>query len=543
MNEKELKSVSTGDKRVDVLVVGAGAAGLYSLYRLREAGYTARAFESGEGVGGTWYWNRYPGCRCDVESLEYSFGFSEELQQEWHWEDRFSTQEQILEYLNHVAERFDLRKDIQFNTRIVAAHYDSAAVLWTLTTEDGESHSAPYCIMATGNLSTPRAPDIEGLEEFRGRWYHSGLWPADGVDFSGQRVGVIGTGSSGVQMIPKIAAEAESLHVFQRTANFILPAQNCPLDADAESEHKRNYGERRRAAVNTPFGIGGYPPPTVSALSVTAEERERIYENKWQAGGTISFLYSFTDLLTDEAANATAAEFVRNKIRTIVNDPAVAERLCPKDHPIGTKRLVMDTNYFETYNQPHVHLVDIREDPIQCITPNGIRTQSTEVELDAIAVATGFDAMTGAMKSIDIRTDDGVCIGDTWQHGPRTYLGIMVPQFPNLFMVTGPQSPGVKSNMMFSIEHHVDWIARCLKYIHENGKREIRADQTAAEAWVEHSNAVAAATLYPQAKSWYMGANVPGKTRVFMPYVGGVEAYVTHCDKVAANSYTGFSLR
>lgn len=526
----------------DVLVVGAGASGLYSIYKLRELGFKVHAFESGDGVGGTWYWNRYPGCRCDVESLEYSYSFSEALQQEWHWRDRFSTQGQILDYMNHVAERFDLLPHISFNTRIRSAHYDNEKSIWTLTTDQGDSFTAPFTIMATGNLSTPRVPDIAGLDEFEGDWYHTGIWPKEGVDFSGLKVGVIGTGSSGVQMIPVIAEQASELTVFQRTANFILPAHNGPIDPELERKHKENYPQLRKAAAFTPFGIAGYPPPDAAAMDVPSAERQAIYEAKWQLGGTISYLYSFTDLLTNEESNETAAEFVRNKIRSVVKDPEVAELLCPVNHPIGTKRLVMDTNYFETYNHDHVKLVDVRAAPIERFTATGLRTSNADYEFDAIAIATGFDAMTGAMKEIDIKTSAGFEIGEKWQDGPRTYLGIMVAGLPNLFMITGPQSPGVKSNMLFSIEQHVNWIADCLCHLRENSFVEIKAQQSAEDEWVEHNNAVADSTLYPKANSWYMGANIPGKPRIFMPYVGGVESYVKKCDEVAANGYRGFTM-
>lgn len=536
------QSDSNRDSQFDVLVVGAGASGLYSIYKLRQMGFRVHAFEAADGVGGTWYWNRYPGCRCDVESLEYSFSFSEELQQEWHWEDRFSTQQQILEYMNHVAQRFELLPHISFNTRVKSAHFDSQRSIWTLTTDAGDSYEAPFTIMATGNLSTPRVPDIAGLDTFEGDWYHTGYWPKQGVDFSGKKTAVIGTGSSGVQMIPVIAQQASQLTVFQRTANFILPARNGPLDVQVESEHKASYSERRKAAAFTPFGIAGYPAPTTSAVELDASQRDAIYEAKWQAGGTISYLYAFTDLLVNEASNETAAEFVRNKIRGIVDDPEVAELLCPDNHPIGTKRLVMDTNYFETYNLPHVELVDVRRAPIECFTPNGIRTAEADYQFDAIAIATGFDAMTGAMKEIEITTDSGADINQKWQDGPRTYLGLMVAGFPNLFMITGPQSPGVKSNMLFSIEQHTNWIIDCLSHLREQDCIEIEAQQSAEDAWVVHNNAVANSTLYPKANSWYMGANIPGKPRIFMPYVGGVESYVKKCEAVVANGYEGFNL-
>lgn len=533
---------STGMDNPDVIVVGAGVGGLYALYKLRRQGLKVRVFEAGDDVGGTWYWNRYPGCRCDVESMEYSYSFSNDLQQEWVWPERYGTQPEILRYVKHVADRFDLRRDITFKTRVKTASFDSATARWTIKTDTGETVSAPYCIMATGNLSTPRKPNYPGLDSFKGKWYHTGLWPQGGVDFSGLRVGVIGTGSSGVQSIPHIAAQAQHLHVFQRTANFSLPARNAPLNPEKERRHKAEYPERRRAAYDTPFGIAGYPPPTRSALEVTDEERRRIYEAKWNEGGSISFLYAFTDLLTNKAANDTASEFVREKIRATVKDPKTAELLCPNDHPIGTKRLILDTNYYETYNRPNVTLVDVRSAPIQEITSDGLKTAKASYELDAIVFATGFDAMTGAMKEVDIRNDKGLSIGEKWRDGPLTYLGIMVAGFPNLFMITGPQSPGVKSQMILSCEHHVDWIADCIKHLGERQLRRIEPDPSAEMAWVHHNNEVADSTLYPLANSWYMGSNIPGKPRVFMPYVGGVTAYKKKCDEVVAGGYTGFAL-
>jgi len=536
-------SASTSEPaKFDAIVVGAGVGGLYAIYRLRKLGLAVRAFEAGGGVGGTWYWNRYPGCRCDVESMEYSYSFSDELQQEWQWPERYGTQPEILRYINHVADRFDLRRDIEFNTRVKEAGFDSKTNSWTVKTDKGDAATARFCIIATGNLSTPRTPNYLGLESFKGKWYHTGLWPHEGVDFTGLRVGVIGTGSSGVQSIPIIAKQAKHLYVFQRTANFSLPARNAPMDPDKESAHKAQYPQRRRAAFDTPFGIAGYPAPVKSALDATEEERTRAYDTKWAEGGSISFLYSFTDLLVNKDSNETAAEFVRRKIRATVKDPRTAELLCPNDHPIGTKRLILDTDYYETYNRDNVTLVDIRSKPIEEITPAGLRTASAEYALDAIVFATGFDAMTGAMKEIDIHTDAGILVREKWEHGPRTYLGIMIAGFPNLFMVTGPQSPGVKSQMILACEQHVDWIADCLQYLRDHGFSRIEAEEDAEDGWVQHNNEVADRTLYPLANSWYVGANIPGKPRVFMPYVGGVAAYKKKCDEVAASGYEGFRL-
>ncbi len=526
----------------DAIVVGAGLGGLYVLHRLREMGLRVRVFEAGSGVGGTWFWNRYPGARCDIESMEYSYSFSDELQQEWKWPERYGTQSEILRYINHVAERFDLLRDIQLNTRVVSAVFDAHANRWTVTTDKGEAASANYCVMASGNLSTPCVPNFKGIESFQGKWYHSGLWPHEGVDFTGQRVAVVGTGSSGVQMIPHIASQAKHLHVFQRTANFSLPARNAPLEPETERQHKAEYVERRRAAFDTPFAISGHPPPTQSALEATLEERQHSYETKWQAGGSISFLFAYTDLLLNKEANETASEFVRQKIRGIVRDPQVAELLAPKDHPLGTKRLCLDTGYYETYNRDNVTLVNARAAPIEEITPAGLRTSEAGYEFDALVFATGFDAMTGALAEIDVRLKSGETLQEKWSAGPRTYLGMLVAGFPNMFLITGPGSPGVKSQMILAIEQHTDWIVDCLKHMRANGLNRVEADLTAETAWVEHVNEIADKTLYPLANSWYIGANIPGKPRVFMPYVGGFHVYKKRCDAVARSGYEGLKL-
>ena len=536
-------SHSSAPRLLDVAIVGGGLAGLYAIHRLRKMGLKIRAYEAGSGIGGTWFWNRYPGARCDVESLEYSYSFDEQLQQDWKWPERYGTQPEILKYINHVADRFDLRRDVQLNTRIKSARFDGKTNEWTLKTEAGEEIRARYVVMAAGNLSTPRVPDFKGIHDFKGKWYHTGLWPHEGVDFSGQRVGVIGTGSSGVQMIPIIAQQAKHLTVFQRTANFSLPARNEPMTPEREGPHKANYAARRAAAMETPFAIGGHPKPTQKTLEVTPEERTKTYEDKWQQGGSISYLYSYTDLLVSKEANDTASEFVRNKIRSMVKDPVTAELLAPKSHPIGTKRLCLDTNYYETYNRPNVKLVDVRSDPIEEITPTGLRLKSGVThELDALVFATGFDAMTGALNEIDIRTDEGAVLREHWLGGPLTYLGLMVAGFPNMFVVTGPGSPGVKTQMIASIEQHVDWIADCIDHLHQHQLDRIEPTPAAETEWVHHVNQVADSTLYPLANSWYMGANIPGKPRVFMPYVGGFDRYKKHCDAVAAKGYEGFAL-
>ena len=528
---------------LDVVVVGAGLGGLYALHRLRRMGLTARAFEAGSGVGGTWFWNRYPGARGDVESLEYSYAFSDELQQEWTWPERYGTQPEILRYINHVADRFDLRRDVQLNTRVVSATFNEATRLWTVKTDKGDVVTAPFCIMAAGNLSTPRVPNFKGIQDFKGKWYHTGLWPHEGVDFSGLRVGVIGTGSSGVQLIPIVAQQAKHLTVFQRTANYSLPANNHPMSAEKEQEHKADYPARRKAAYDTPFGIAGFPPPTKSALEATAEERRDAYTKKWAEGGSISFLYAYTDLLVNKESNDTASEFVRERIRSIVKDQRAAELLAPKDHPIGTKRLCLDTNYYETYNRDNVSLVDVRRDPIAEITETGVRTRDTEYgPFDALIFATGFDAMTGALLEIDIKVESGQALRDKWAGGPTTYLGLMVSGFPNMFIITGPGSPSVKTQMIVAIEQHMDWIADCIGAMRKAGKSRIEASPEAEANWVQHVNDVADSTLYPLANSWYVGANIPGKPRVFMPYVGGFAGYKKRCDEIAAEGYRGFVL-
>jgi cyclohexanone monooxygenase len=533
----------TVPRSLDVVIVGGGLAGLYAIHRLRRLGLKVRAYEAGSGVGGTWFWNRYPGARCDVESLEYSYSFDAELQQDWKWPERYGTQPEILKYINHVADRFDLRRDVQLNTRIASAGFDRTANEWIVKSDGGEEIRARYCVMAAGNLSTPRVPDFKGLQNFKGKWYHSGLWPHDGVDFSGLQVGVIGTGSSGVQMIPIIARQARHLSVFQRTANFSLPARNEPMPAEKERTHKAEYPARRAAAMETPFAIGGHDKPTRSALDVDQAERDAAYEAKWQEGGSISYLYAYTDLLVNKASNDTASEFVRNKIRATVTDPKTAELLAPKDHPIGTKRLCLDTDYYETYNRPNVALVDVRSDPIEAITESGLTLRSgAAFELDAIVFATGFDAMTGALNEIDVHTSDGAVLRTHWEGGPLTYLGLMVAGFPNMFIVTGPGSPGVKTQMIASIEQHVDWIADAIDHLGKHQLDRIEPTPGAETDWVHHVNQVADSTLYPLANSWYMGANIPGKPRVFMPYVGGFDRYKRHCDAIAAQGYKGFSL-
>ena len=524
----------------DAVIVGAGFAGLYMLYRLRGLGLSARVYEAGRGVGGTWFWNRYPGARCDVESMDYSYSFSDELQQEWTWTERYASQPEILAYINHVADRFDLRRDIQLETRVTAARFDEATNRWTIQTDRCDRVSAQFCVMATGCLSDAQVPKLEGFETFEGKWYHTGHWPHEGVDFTGQRVGVIGTGSSAIQSIPLIARQAAHLFVFQRTPNFSVPARNAPLDPEYERQVKSTYAEFRRQARESRVGFV-VERNDRSALEVSPEERQRAYESRWSRGG-LGFNATFADLLTSKEANDTAAEFFRTKIQAIVRDAAVAQMLSPRDYPVGTKRLCVDTDYYDTFNRDNVTLVDVRRAPIEAITRHGLRTREAEYELDSLVFATGFDAMTGALLGIDIRGRAGATLREKWAAGPRTYLGVATAGFPNLFTITGPGSPSVLSNMIVSIEQHVDWIADCLVYLRERALAGIEAIVDAEDEWVAHVNEVGHATLYPLANSWYMGANVPGKPRIFMPYVGGVGAYRQKCDDVAAKGYEGFAL-
>jgi len=527
---------------VDVVVVGAGFAGLYMLYRLRGLGLQVQVIEAGSDVGGTWFWNRYPGARCDVESMEYSYSFSEELQQEWDWTERYATQPEILRYINHVADRFDLRQDVQFNTRVRSAIFDEATGRWTVTTEKGQIVNTQFCVMATGCLSAAKPPEIKGRDLFKGSTYHTGLWPHEPVDFTGKTVGVIGTGSSGVQIIPEVAKQAHQLFVFQRTPTFSLPAGNRPLKEAEVQKIKQNYIDLRKRAKVSPTGVASYPLPTLSALEATPQERDLAYEFRWQAGGT-AYTRTYKDIMLLAAANETAADFARRKIQSRVKNPELAEKLTPRDIYIGTKRLCLDTQYFETFNKDNVSLVDIRSTPIQEITEAGVKTSVAEYKLDALIYATGFDAITGAILNIDIQTSSGLTLAEKWHAGPLTYLGLMTAGFPNLFMVTGPGSPSVLSNVIVSIEQHVEWISDCIQHLTANSCARIEATQAAENTWVEHVNQLASATLFLNANSWYLGANVPGKPRVFMPYVGGVGRYREECTAIANNGYTGFDIK
>jgi len=526
--------------RYDAIVVGAGFAGLYALHRLRGLGLSVRVLEAGGGVGGTWYWNRYPGARCDIESVDYSYSFSEELEQEWTWSERYPAQPELQRYLDHVADRFDLRRDIQLDTRVTDARFDEAAGRWSIGTEDGDRFDATYCVMATGMLSVLKRPDLPGLDRFEGDWVHTARWPAEGVPLAGRRVGIVGTGSTGIQAATAIAGQAGHLHVFQRTPNFSLPARNRPLTAAEERGIKAAYAERRRQARASFIGVPSSPGDQ-PAVDVDAAERAQAFEARWEQGG-LALMSAFTDLLTSREANEHAAEFVRGKIGETVKDAAVAERLMPRGYAIGTKRLCVDTGYFDIFNRADVTLVDVRRTPIEAVTPRGLRTAEAEYDLDVLVFATGFDAMTGALLDIDIRGRGDASLRAEWADGPRTYLGLAAAGFPNLFIVTGPGSPSVLSNMVLSIEQHVDWIADCIAHLGERGLGCIEATPEAQDAWVATVAEVAGYTLHGAADSWYNGANIPGKPRVYMPFIGGVAEYRRICDGVAAAGYEGFAL-
>ncbi len=532
-------SPSAAATEIDVVVVGAGFAGLYMLHKLRAQGLSVRVLETAADVGGTWYWNRYPGARCDIPTTDYSYSFDPELERAWTWSEKYATQPEILRYAQFVAERYDLRRGIAFNTRLEAAAWDEDQRRWHLRTDTDASLSSRYLVMASGCLSMPKTPEFAGADRFKGEVYFTSRWPHEGVDFTGKKVGVIGTGSSGIQSIPMIAAQASALTVFQRTPNYSIPAGNGPLSAqrraawDADRSAYRQAGKWSRAGVPHPATevMGRFAPPEL--------KRER-FEAAWATGELVPVLNVFADQILFPEANAVVAEMVREKIRAEVHDPELARLLCPRDHAIGTKRPCLDTGYFATYNRPNVRLVDLRTQPIEAITETGIDLKNESMAFDAIVYATGFDAMTGALVAVDITGRAGVTLKDKWAHGPSTYLGLMTAGFPNLFTLTGPGSPSVLSNMMVSIEQHVDWVAECLARLGRQGLDMIEPTATAEAGWVTHVNDCANITLFPSANSWYMGANVPGKPRVFLPYVGGVDAYRQACDDVVAAGDLGF---
>ena len=525
---------------VDVVVVGAGIAGLYLAYRLSRAGYRLRVFEAGDDLGGTWYWNRYPGARVDVPSIDYMYSFDPNWQRDWQWSEKYATQPEILRYLNHIADKHDLRRHITFSTRVPQASWDDAASLWRVRTEGGDEVTARFVVMATGCLSMPKQAEVDGLERFTGEVYFTSRWPHDPVDFTGKRVAVIGTGSSGVQSIPVIAQEARQLVVFQRTPNFSIPARNGPLSPEQLAQLANEVEYRAAARVS----FGGIPMDRciIPTFSVSEAERQQRYERAWESGLLFETITVYSDVLSNPAANHEFAEFFRNKIRSIVDDPQTAADLCPTDHPIGTKRPCLDTNYYATYNLPHVRLVNVRKHPIRQVTETGIDTSDESFILDAIVFATGFDAVTGALTAFDIRGRNDLALRDKWADGPQTYLGLTTAGFPNLFLITGPGSPSVLSNMAVSIEQHADWVLDCLDHLSACGFDLIEPTEMAEAGWTQHVNDCADITLYRTANSWYMGANVPGKPRVFLPYCAGLDFYRATCDEVVARDYLGFKL-
>ncbi len=526
----------------DVVIVGAGFAGMAMLHRLRSEGLQVQVLEAADGVGGTWYWNRYPGARCDIESMEYSYQFDDELQQEWEWTERYAAQPEILRYANHVADRFNLRENIQFETRVTSATYDESSSSWQVTTDKGDCLTATWVVMATGCLSSTNLPDFKGLDDFAGDWYHTGLWPHEGVDFTGKRVAVVGTGSSAIQSIPVIAEQADHVTVFQRTANFSVPAQNGPLSDQFVKQIKSDYKNFRAKNNEMPAGFGSrWARYDDSVLEADPEERKRRFDEKWNIGG-FQFLSAFGDIGMDMEANKIAADYVRDRIRRIVKDPETAELLCP-EQVIGCKRLCVDTNYYDTFNRDNVKLVSVKDHPIETLTEKGLVTNGKEYEFDIIVFATGFDAMTGSLLKIDITGRDGMPLKEKWAAGPRTYLGLQTYGFPNLFTISGPGSPSVLTNMIVSIEQHVNWITRCILHMRMNEMNYIEPVLSAEDAWVKHTNEVSEMTLYPSCNSWYLGANVPGKPRVFMPYVAGLPAYTEKCEEVVERGYEGFVMQ
>ena len=527
---------------VDVVVVGAGFAGLRALRTFRdEVGMSAVVLEASDGIGGVWHHNRYPGARCDVESYDYSYAFSEELEQEWRWSERYATQPEILEYVHHVAERFDLHRDIRLQRRVVRAAWDDHAARWTVEAGTGEQWRARFLVMAVGQLSTTKRPEVANLDAFTGEIYHTAEWPQHPVDLRGKRVGIIGTGSSCMQMVPVIADDAAHVVVFQRTANFSVPARNAPITDEEDVAVKATYRERREKARNSPTGLG-FVPNKVKTLEATPEEREALFEEAWNGWG-FGFALVYPDILLDEAANEAAAEFIRRKIREKVRDPQLAEKLTPRGFPFATKRPSVDSGWFEAFNRDDVELVDICEHPIEGATPDGLRTAAREHALDVLVFATGFDALTGSLLKPEIVGRGGVPLRERWVEGPQTYLGLGVAGFPNMFIVAGPQSPGLLSNVLLSIEHHVDWIAELLTHLRDHGFEVVEATEEAERDWVAHVAEKAAATLYPKARSYYMGDEVEGKPRVFMPYSGGVRGYRRICEQVVDAGYKGWSLR
>ena len=526
----------------DAVIVGAGFSGLYMLHRLRnEMGLSARVYEEGDGVGGTWYWNRYPGARSDSDSYIYSYSFDKELRQEWEWSERYPNQEEIRSYLEHVTDRYDLRRDIQFSTRVIEASFDEEAKRWTIRTDTGDTVTARYFISAVGALSVANLPDIPGRDTFAGDTYHTGHWTHEGVVFTGKRVGIIGTGAMAIQAIPLIAEKAEHLTVFQRTANYAIPSRNGPLDPELDKARKEDFEGVKERTRNAFAGFELWFLEK-GALEDSPEEREREFQKRWDEGGFGLWLGNYNDIFFTKEANDTVSEWLRKQIQERVDDPVTAEKLTPRDHAFGTKRVPLEDSYYEAFNRDNVELVDVRLAPIREITPTGLRTEDAAYEFDALVFATGFDAMTGPLNRIDSRGRGGQLLREKWAEGPKTCLGLTSAGFPNLFFITGPGSPSVLSNMPVSIEQHVEFVSRIISDMRERGAELIEPTQQAEDEWSDHVQEVAHSTLFPETATWYMGANIPGKPRVFLPYLGGVGPYRQKCDEIAANDYEGFAI-
>ena len=535
-------SSASAVQTADVVVVGAGFSGLYALYRLRGLNLKVICFEAGDGVGGTWYWNRYPGARVDIESMQYSYSFDDDLQQEWHWPEYFSPQADLEGYANHVTDRFGLRELIRFDARVNRLRWDEQDSRWHVSTERGDQVVARYVIAASGALDATNIPDFPGLDTFRGEWHHTSQWPKEGVDFAGKRVGLIGTGSTGLQATTEIGKTAGQLYVFQRTPAYSLPANNRPLPADYENEWKANYVERR-AVMHGNFALGFLPAAQYgSVFDYTPEERTRILEQAWAQRNGLLFLRTFTDTMLSLEANEVVAEFIRGKIREIVKDPETAELLSPRTYPVGTKRICMDTGYFETFNQPNVTLIDVKTNPITEITPTGLRTTAGEYEFDILILATGFDAVTGSLTRMNITGVGGVDLREKWQERPTNFLGYLVAGFPNLFMIHGPGSPGVLAQMITGGEKQVNWVTEVIEDLDRDGYASIDTTSEAEQAWGAEMAEMASKTLYQHANSWYVGANIPGKPRYFMIYIGGFDQYQKRCDEQVSKGYEGFVL-
>lgn len=527
---------------VDAVVVGAGFSGLYATFRLRRAGLDVLCFEAGDGVGGTWYWNRYPGARVDIESVQYSYSFDESLQQDWEWPELFSPQADIEDYLNHVADRFDLRRSIQFGARVDSAAFDERVRRWRISTAAGHRVTTKYVIAATGPLDATNIPAFPGADTFEGEVHHTSQWPRDGVDLEGKRVGVVGTGSTGVQVVPEVAKIARHLYVFQRTPAYTVPARNRPLDPAYEQEWKASYRQRRTMMRHHPNALVLPMTSRGSVLDHTPEERLAILEQAWEARSGLLFFFLFTDVLTDIEANEIVAEWFRGKIREIVRDPAVAEMLCPTTYPLGSKRLSIDSGYYESFNRDNVTLVDVRRDPILELIPKGLRTQQSEYELDVLILATGFDAMTGSLLRMNVTGVGGVELRQKWSQTPWNYLGLFVSGFPNMFLVHGPGSPSVLAQMVTQSEYQIDWIADLIAEMERQGHETVETTPEAERAWSAEVTELANTTLFPRAASWQKGANIEGKAQSYMIWVGGFDAFADRCDEVAASGYKGLVL-